>query len=137
MNKLAALCFSALSLYGCEPGGSTFVDRVQVDGADVLHSRVVAHPAFAHFDCIASASGQCHYALFDDDCAAPPSLLPLRTRTCGTAPVEQFSLSVGEHRRMPWLPPFRPCVSTEDAVPRFDCRSHLPVAGLQPRGDAR
>lgn len=128
MNKFAALGFYVLSLYGCHPGGSTFVDRVQADGADVLHSRVVAHPGFARFECIGSASGRCHYTLFDDDCGGSPSLLPLRSRSCSTAPVERFALDVGEYRRLPGRPPFRPCVRVDALVPGLDCASRESIA---------
>ncbi|MFP7722378.1 hypothetical protein [Lysobacter sp. A3-1-A15] len=126
MNKLIALCCYALSLYGCDLGGSTFVQREQAGGIDRLHSRVVANPGIARFECIDSASGRCHYTLFDTSCQAAPSALPTQRPACGREPLQRFVLDAGDDKRVAALPAFRPCVRGDAKVPGPDCE--VPVA---------
>lgn len=125
MNKLIALCYFVLSLYGCDVGGSTFVHRTIVDGNDTLYSKVVAQPGVARFECVRSASGQCHYTLFARDCApaagSTPGSTGKRSDRCGSEPVERFAIATGGSRQIPALPRFHVCVSVEAGAPGPDC----------------
>lgn len=118
MNTLIALIYFVLSLYGVDIGGSTMVHRSYVDGADTLYSRVVAHPGLARFDCLRSASGQCHYTLVPRGCEAPARLLPATpVELCRPAPVARFAVAPGDSRKVAGLQRFHVCVSTGDGTP--------------------
>lgn len=130
MNKLIALCYFVLSLYGCDAGQSTFVHRSSVDGRATLDSKVVAQPGVARFDCLRSASGQCHYTLFPAQCAAAPASpsAGVRSVRCPAAPVRRFAVADGASRQIPGLAGFRVCVSAEGRTPRPDCGMPGPIA---------
>lgn len=137
MNKLIAVCYFVLSLYGCDVGGSTVVHRAQTDGSDILYSKVVAQPGVTRFECVRSASGRCYYTVFPRDCASAPGSAARSTSgsatesatkstskrigRCPAAPVERFAIASGDRRQIPGLPSFHLCVSAEDAVPGPDC----------------
>ncbi|GAA4858579.1 hypothetical protein [Luteimonas vadosa] len=115
MNKFIAILSFALSLYGCDVGGNTYVHRSSGAEGDVLHSRVVARPGFAEFECLRSASGHCHYTLYPRKCPAvpdSPSTAP-QAEDCRTGPAKRFALASGERRRIASLSRFRLCVSTD------------------------
>lgn len=129
MNKLIALCYFVLSLYGCDVGSSTSVYRAQANGSDVLYSKVVTQAGIARFDCVRSASGQCHYRVFSRECASssggPGQTSPAR---CVTKPIESFAIANGDSRMIPGLQTFSVCVSAEDGTEQADCRMLEPVA---------
>lgn len=115
MNKLIAILSFALSMYGCDVGGNTYVHRSSNEGGDVLYSKVVAKPGFARFECLRSASGQCHYTLYPRTCppaAQTPSSSGNETG-CLAQPVKRFALASGHSRRIASLNRFRMCVSTD------------------------
>lgn len=128
MNKLIAICYFVLTLYGCDVGGSTFVHRTSVDGIDTLYSEVVAQPGVAHFACLGSASGRCYYTVFPRDCASLPGATVKRRGSCLAEPVERFALAKGSSRRIADLPNFRLCVSSKDGNPGPDCEVSAPIA---------
>lgn len=104
MNKFIALCYVLLSFVGCQQG-RTVVVQSSVNGQDVLYSKVHVNGPLADFQCIRSQSGSCHYTVVSNDCA-PSSV------AC-TQPVADFSVSVGDTRRMASLPAgFQSCVTT-------------------------
>ena len=115
MSKLITLFYLLLSLYGCDVGGSTFVHRVQRDGVDTLHSRVIAQPGLARFECLRSASGQCHYTVLPRPCAATADAAGQRAVNCRSAPPERFAIADGDSRQIARLRRFRVCVSAEGA----------------------
>lgn len=129
MNRLIALCYFVLSLYGCEPAAGTLVHRHAGDGADALHSRVVAHPGGARFECVGSASGQCHYSVFAGDCGTPrrpatadaigSARLPIGR--CAARAPRHLAVARGHSLRVPGLHDFRVCVSTRAGSPADDC----------------
>lgn len=131
MNRLIAMCSFLLSLYGCDVGQSTFVHHVRVDGADILHSRVVAQAGNMRFECLGSASGQCHYTVEPNDCAvgASPGASPVDR--CVMRPVERFSLTRGETRRVPGTDAGRVCVSADAAEPGPACEVMETVLALR------
>lgn len=129
MTKLIALIYLVLSLYGCDVGGSTFVHRVQRDGVDTLHSRVVAQPGLARFECLRSASGQCHYIVLPRACAANADAEGQRAGNCQSAPPERFAVADGDTRQIARLRRFRVCVSAEGTpATGADCAAPAIVA---------
>ena len=116
MKLMAWLAF-ALSLFGVDIGGSTFVTRTVVDGAEVLYSRATAEAGSARFECVRSASGQCHYTVYP--------------RACGPddcEPLKRFVLANGDSRQVAGLHRFQLCVSADDATPGSDCDPAEPIA---------
>lgn len=134
MNKLIAIVSFALSLYGCDVGGSTFVHRSSADGSDVLYSKVVAKPGLARFECLRSASGQCFYTLYSRDCATAPAPdgdpKQPPVAACIPRPVQRFALASGQSRQVPALSAFRMCVSTEPEAAIPGCEAPDPIATL-------
>jgi hypothetical protein len=128
VNKLIALCYFVLSLYGCDVGGSTFVHRTQVGGTDTLYIERGAQPGVARFDCLRSASGRCYYTLFPRECA--PAHVPTGKRIdrCPTEPVRHFAIANGGSHQVAGLQRFRMCVSAEDGTPGPDCGRPEPIA---------
>lgn len=133
MNKLIALCYFVLSLYGCDVGGSTFVYRNQANGSDTLYSKVVTQAGIARFECVRSASGRCHYSVFVRSCAPVAASSALRSgqppvKRCRSTPVERFDVADGHSRWIPGLHAFSVCVSAEDDSTGSDCQAPEPVA---------
>jgi len=126
MTKLLSLCYFLLSLYGCDVAGSTYVHRDSSNGTDILHSKVVAQPGVARFECLRSASGQCHYTLFPRRCAPAAAGEPVGE--CPPEPIAHFSIANGDTRLMPGLQRFRLCVSASDGAPDPGCDAGEPIA---------
>lgn len=101
-----------LSLSACEQALSvSSVVRDSANGVDRLYSEARVRKGVGKFECHASSSGLCHYAVFDRDCA---------DGRCTDKPLV-FSVAVGseaERRGMPEHP--RICVDAERA-PQQDC----------------
>lgn len=127
MNKLIALFYFVLSLYGCDIGGSTFVHRTQVGGPDTLYSSVPTQPGVARFVCLRSESGQCYYTLLPRDCT-PASATGTRKARCKAQPIKRFVIAEGESRQVAELERFRLCVSAEDGSLGPDCELPRPIA---------
>ena len=127
MNKLIALCYFLLSLYGCDVGDSTFVHRTRTDGAETLNATAVVEGGVARFDCLRSASGRCYYTVFPRDCALAGSAATRRER-CRPEPLDRFALAAGDSRRIAGLYRFRPCVSESDVAAAPDCDLPAPIA---------
>ena len=125
MNTLIAIVCFVFSLFGVDLGSRTIVDRIHVDGADTLYSKVVAQPGVTRFECLHSASGQCYYTVYPRACA-PTSVSAtgsarMRTNGCLSRPVERFALATGDSRRIPALPGSRLCVSAEARITGSEC----------------
>ena len=125
MNTLIAIVCFVFSLFGVDLGSRTIVDRIHVDGADTLYSKVVAQPGITRFECVHSASGQCYYTVYPRACSSTPvpasASTGLRARDCLSNPVERFALATGDSRRIPALPGSRLCVSAEARITESDC----------------
>jgi len=132
MNRLIAVCYFVLSLYGCDVGGSTLVHRTQVNGADTLYSKVVTHGGVARFDCVRSVSGQCHYRVFPRDCTSSPASATGASQTpgkrCLSTPIERFAIANGDSRSIPGLQAFSVCVSADGSGTGTDCEMPERVA---------
>lgn len=126
--KLLALIYFVLSLFGCDVGRSTFVDRIGTEGVDFLYSRATVEAGVARFECLRSASGRCYYTLFPRDCASASGRKPQRPARCPSEPLERFVVANGDSRQIPGLLDFSLCVSAESATPEPDCRMPKPMA---------
>ena len=127
MNRLIAVFYFVLSLYGFDVG-STIVHRISVDGSQALHSKVVAQPGVARFECLRSASGQCYYTLYPRACASKGTAAGKAGIRCPSGPLRHFAIAEGDSRQIPGLQPFRPCVSADDGNPVADCELPGPLA---------
>ena len=105
MKELIAIAWFALSLFGCDAGGTSIVNRVSGDGGS-LRSEAYVRPATARFRCTQSSTGQCSYRLLPADCADG----------CQAPPLREFVLKEGETMVFTDLPPFR--VDVEPVVRR-------------------
>lgn len=126
MRNLIALLYFLCALLGCDTGGTTLVTRTSIDGRDTLHARTRLQSGIGRFECIASDSGRCHYALFAYECAP-------NQPTCCSEPAERFSLPVGAHREIVGLPErLGLCVTRNAAPPTLtrDCRLPRPDASI-------
>lgn len=114
MTQLLALFWLVLALAGCSPHGSTTIERTSVDGRDVLHSEVRVLHDVATFQCIASSSGTCHYAVYVDDCAGKTA--------CTRKLVRQFGVRAGQRLYDITQPHgFIPCVGVSEDAAKLAC----------------
>ena len=125
MDKFIALCCFVLSLLGVDLGASTRVHRAVADGVDTLYSRTTVEAGVARFECLLSASGECHYAVLASGCAASPH--PAAAE-CSAAPVDRFAVASGRSRQIPGLRRFDLCVGTEPGNAVRDCDIPEPIA---------
>jgi hypothetical protein len=118
MHYLIAALYFLLALIGSDGWGDrTVVTRASADGTEVLYSQTRIVAGIAHFACIASVSGSCHYELFPRDCTMAPPAAP-----CPTDLVRQFALASGTSRDITGLPAgFRFCVSHDARPETPDC----------------
>ena len=126
MRNLIALLYFLCALLGCDTGGTTLVTRTSVDGHDSLQARSRVQTGIDRFECIASDSGRCHYALFARECAP-------NQPNCRTEPFERFSMPVGADREIVGLPArFDLCVTQSAAPPTLtpDCKLPQPEASV-------
>ncbi len=121
MNALIAIFYFALALLGSDAGSRTLVERVRVDGADILYSRVVTQPAITRFECLRSASGRCYYTLFPRRCAQAAAASGGHAAGCLSRPVERFALARGQRRQIVALPEFTLCVGIDASSTVPDC----------------
>src|SRR3546814_4548935 len=96
MKELMALVWFALSLFGCDFGGTSIVNRITGE-AGSLHSEAYVKPGTARFHCLQSSTGQCGYRLFPADCADE----------CDAPPLREFVVDEGDTVAVVDLPPFR------------------------------
>ena len=122
--KFQALLYFVLSLFGCDVGKSTFVDRIVHDGATALDSRTVVEAGVARFECLRSASGQCYYTVFPRECSAARA----KDAGCLARPIRRFAVADGDTRQIAGLRDFRLCVSDQDAAAGAGCRAPEPTA---------
>jgi hypothetical protein len=128
MNTLLAILYFVLSLVGLDAGTSTFVDRSSRDGATTLESRAQVSSGIARFECLRSASGQCHYTVFPRECASARLLLAWPTTRCPGNAVERFAVASGASHEVAGLTGFRLCVSSRDESLGPECAPPEPAA---------
>lgn len=110
MDKLFAILAFLASLAGCDPGRDTIVHRVVDDGRALLWSRATVEAGVARFECIRSASGECHYLVLPRHCA--------RDARCEG---RRYDVAAGQARQVAGLNAFRLCVSGEATVAPTQC----------------
>ncbi|KRG70079.1 hypothetical protein [Pseudoxanthomonas dokdonensis] len=103
MRVLTTLFTSALTtllaLAGCDESKVTSISRSSANGIDLLYSKVTLASDGGNFECLASASGQCHYAVFARQCDHP--LRKVLGQKCPLVRQQQFSVAAGKHLRLP------------------------------------
>lgn len=102
-----------LILSTCDIGGISYSSRIGNNGRDVLYSKAHVQDGVARFECKASDSGACHYTLYPDACAGKAD--------CTLAPLQRFSVTRGQTRRIDGLGEFRVCVGIDARARRADC----------------
>lgn len=106
MRTFLAIVYCFMNLAGCtDVQNRTLATTARENGVITLDSRAEVRMGRARFACVASTSGQCHYAVFD-----------------GARPVSTFALAVHEERLVDRLPPgFALCVTTTDVKVTAGC----------------
>jgi hypothetical protein len=133
MRNFTALLYYLFALLGCDIGATTIVHRASADGVEIIDSEVRITDRIARFECLASRSGQCHYVLFHDDCAAVPGPAAAQpsaadARPCASQAFERFAMAAGTDKEVIGLEPgFKLCVGAEDPTTTADCKraTHL------------
>ncbi|MGH8078990.1 MAG: hypothetical protein ACREP7_00355 [Lysobacter sp.] len=116
MRNLMAMLYYLCALLGCDVGGTTIVHHANVDGVDIIDSKVRVSEQIAKFECRTSRSGQCHYALFSARCAD--------AARCADPAFERFDLAAGATREIVDIAPgFKVCVSDKNEAVGADCKT--------------
>lgn len=116
MQLLTALLSCLLSLFGSlAPASSTSITRIAGSDGDTLFSKTTLVDGVATFECFASASGGCHYRVYEEACAAAPGA-KADADACRRRTLDLFALDVGKRREVEGLPAdFRHCVALQEA----------------------
>jgi hypothetical protein len=126
MRNLMATLYFLLSLLGCDGGGTSYATRATVDGHDVVYGKAQVRAGIVHFECVRSASGQCHYTVFPRECTADPAPAS-PPPVCAPLPVERFTLKAGTSRDIVGMSAaFDLCVSHDGRVQGPDCKDAAP-----------
>ncbi|GAB3509825.1 hypothetical protein MNQ95_08660 [Pseudoxanthomonas daejeonensis] len=121
MRFLTTVLSCLLSLFGCDPRSSTTsITRVADNGAETLFSKTTLVDGVATFECFASASGDCHYRIYEERCATPAPVAQGQAQPadsdCRRETLDVFALAVGKRRQVEGLPAgFHHCVTMQDA----------------------
>jgi hypothetical protein len=119
MQLLTTLLSCLLSLFGgLAPASTTSITRIAGSEGDALFSKTTLVDGVATFECFASASGGCHYRLYEEACAAATAQARTSAaEACDRRTLDRFALEVGKRREVEGLPAdFRHCVAL-DAAP--------------------
>ncbi|MEG2803035.1 hypothetical protein [Stenotrophomonas sp.] len=111
MRHVLILCAAVLGLAACSGSSNTSVTRTRANGVDTLYSKSTVVDGVAHFQCIASSSGQCHYLVLARGCKAD--------KACVQPPLRRLSVAVGKTEQVTGLPAgFDQCVAEQ---PKEQC----------------
>jgi hypothetical protein len=137
MRNLIATLYFLLSLLGCDGGGTTFATRSSVDGEDMVYGKARVQGGIVHFECVRSASGECHYTLFPRECTLDPAPAS-PPRACSPLPAERFALKAGTSREVVGMTAaFDLCVSHDARALTIDCKdAAVAHAGAKGAGGA-
>ncbi|AKC87047.1 hypothetical protein [Pseudoxanthomonas suwonensis] len=119
MRLLTALFSCVLSLFGCDTRPTTTsITRIVDSGSETLFSKTTLVDGVATFECFASASGGCHYRIYEERCdAAAAAATTGAASACRQQTLDAFDLTVGKRHRVEGLPAgFRHCVAAQDAA---------------------
>lgn len=123
MRNLIATLYFLLSLLGCDGGGTTLATRSTIDGEDVVFGKARIQAGIIRFECVRSASGQCHYTVFPRACTADPAPAS-PPPACASLPAERFMLAAGTSREVVGMSTtFDLCVSHDGRELTRDCKS--------------
>lgn len=127
MRFLISLFSFVCALLGFDPQpGTSTVAVLSQDGIKVNSTKVRLAEGKAKFECLQSASGQCHYVVYLSDCAAPaadPAGTP-----CTTTVIDRFTLVAGKDRESDGVPAGARVCASHDGVPVVP---HCDQRGLQ------
>ncbi|QSX77076.1 hypothetical protein [Agrilutibacter solisilvae] len=123
MRNLFATLYFLLSLIGCDGGATTFATRATVDGEDIVYGKARVQSGIVHFECVRSASGQCHYTVFPRECTSVDPSPASRPPACAPLPAERFALPAGTSRDVVGMTAaFELCVSHDARVMTIGCK---------------
>ncbi|NLA68226.1 MAG: lytic polysaccharide monooxygenase [Gammaproteobacteria bacterium] len=126
MNKPIALVYFILSLFGFDAGGMILVHRIE-DGSAAVHSRTRVEAGVARFECLQSASGECHYTVYPRSRASRAD--GAEATGCGAAPAgRKFSVAAGDSRQITGLVDFGLCVSAAGGARGTGCQACAALA---------
>ena len=128
MDMLAILLHLLLAVFGVDLAGSTHVHHDRVDGVDTLHGIATIEAGVARFECLASASGRCHFTVFPVPCAGAAPLARWAVGPCDAAPPRRFELPAGGGREIPGLAVHALCVRADVTRVGSDCAPTRPPA---------
>ena len=121
MRILVSLISFLFTLAGCDPQpGITTMTFSSVDGVAINSTKARIGDGDARFECLQSATGNCHYLVFVETCAA--AKISAADTACTTRVLERFTLVAGKTKELHDLPAgVRHCVD-HDAMPTApDC----------------
>lgn len=118
MQLLTTLLSCLLSLFGSlAPASTTSITRIAGSDGDTLFSKTTLVDGVATFECFASASGGCHYRVYEERCDADAAATPSQASACRRKPLDAFALGVGKRHQVEGLPPgVRHCVTLQDTT---------------------
>lgn len=113
MRLITATLTFVLTLSSCEQALTiSSVTREYADNGYRLYSEAQVRKGVGKFNCVASASGQCHYAVYERDCAADG---------CDLVSPRVFTVAVGNKLERSGMPD-HPQVCVDAArTPAADC----------------
>jgi len=117
MRTFLSLMYLLFTLVGCDLSpGSRIESKLDINGAVVLHTLVEHRRSGAEsFQCLASATGRCHFLVYAGSCATGDDGQP--EPGCVLRTLERLTVSVGRPKAVSGLlPGFRICTS-RDAMP--------------------
>jgi len=129
MNRLIAIFYFVLSLYGCDVGGSTQINHTTVDRHGTLDGKAIVRPGVARFDGVSGGRGRCHYSGFPAMCAprprahaaSPAQAADNPSNHCMGTAVGGFATAAGKRRCTPGRQDIRRFISSCPATTGPDC----------------
>ncbi len=122
MRILMTLVSMLTTLGGCEPSpGSTTFTVSSLDGVAFNASRASVSAGSTRFECLYSASGRCHYLVYEPGCrAATEATLAV---SCAPRPLHRFELASGQASEIQGLSEATEWCMDPAAAPQFPgCR---------------
>ena len=113
MRILVSLVSFLFTLAGCDPQpGITTMTFSSVDGVEINSTKSRISGSDARFECLKSASGNCHYLVYVETCAT--AKISAADKACTTRVLERFTLAAGKMKELHDLPAgVRHCVDHE------------------------
>lgn len=105
LPTLLLLCLLPMS--GCDSRPrTTSVTRIVDNGQETLASKATRVDGVSTFECVASASGHCHYRIYGQRCenGAAAAAGAREAPACAQRMLHRFTLDVGRQRRVEGLP---------------------------------